>query len=208
MNTLARTLTGAVLVALAAHSHAALTPIFADCDPGVPAWNGAGVACSAIAAQTDATHVNQGAPDGSAYSLGLETMGITGVAVFRASSAFTGTFSVYDLDDGLNAEAADVFVGLADALGQFDSTSLMFAGTVTNGGDHPDTAITDLTVAGLWEFIYVQDASSVQFPNTTSTDGFDLDAITFANDVPEPGSLALALLGLGGLGFTARRRPS
>jgi hypothetical protein len=200
-----RALACASLLVTAANAHAALTPVFADCDPHVPVWNGAGVSCSAIAAQTDATHVNPGAPDGSAYSLGLQTTGITGVAVFRASTAFTGTFSIFDLDDGPAGEAADVFVALADAMGQLDVATLMYAGTVTNGGGNPAAALTDLTVAGSWDFLYLQDASSVEFPMTNSTDGFDVDAIAFGNTVPEPGSLVLALLGLGGLGLTGRR---
>lgn len=193
------------LLALAANAQAALTPVMADCDPNYPVWNGTGVACSAVAAQNDATHVNQGAPDGSAYSLGVETSGVTGVAVFRVSTPFTGTFSVYDFDDGTAGEAADVFVALADVLGNYDATTAMYAGTVSNGGGNPAAAITDLTVAGLWDFIYIQDASTVQFPGTNSTDGFDVDAIAFGNAVPEPTSLMLALLGLGGLGLNRRR---
>ncbi len=207
-NTL-RTLMLAALLNFTINAHAALIPIYADCDPNVPVWNGSGVNCSAVPSQTDATQVNQGAPDGSAYSLGTPTIGIgvTGVALFQVSSPFTGSFSIYDFDDGLADEAADVYVAQADGFGNYDGSTSLYVGTVSNGGANPAAALTDLSVAGFWDFIYIQDASLVQYPGSNTTDGFDIDSIAFHDlvSVPEPSSLLLALLGLGSLGLVRRR---
>jgi hypothetical protein len=198
----------AASVGLAASADAALMPIYADCDPSVPVWNGAGVNCSAVPSQTDATQVNQGAPDGNAYSLGTPTIGVgvTGVAVFQVSSPFPGSFSIYDFDDGLTDEAADVFVALADGSGDYDGSTSLYVGTVSNGGANPALAVTALTVAGFWDFIYIQDASLVQYPGSNTTDGFDIDSIDFGDPVrvPEPSSLLLSLLGLASLGLIRR----
>ncbi|MEZ5892232.1 MAG: VPLPA-CTERM sorting domain-containing protein [Parvularculaceae bacterium] len=184
-----------------AASATTLTPVYADCDAAVPAWNGTGVSCGAA---NDATAVNSGLPDGSFYSIGRETEGVTGVVVYELDAPYSGDVTFFDAIDpaeGVVSEAADVFVAQADAFGDYDSSTAVYVGSLFSNSGIGQT----LSIAGLFQFIYIQDATGVYFPQSNSLNGYDLDSIKFG-EVPLPAAALLFPMGLAGLSFMRRRR--
>ncbi|MEM7739606.1 MAG: VPLPA-CTERM sorting domain-containing protein [Pseudomonadota bacterium] len=90
-------------------------------------------------------------------------------------------------------------IPLADLASFTSNLNYTFAGTATNG-----TAVTEtVTITEQFSYILLVDATKIVFPGSSSTDGFDIDAVA-VNPIPLPG--AALLMGSGLVLAAARRR--
>lgn len=193
----------------AAANAATISPVFADCDAGVANTTEAEatVMCGG-SGRADASAVNLGAPDGAFYSLGIDfDDGYGGIAAFEIDPMFTGPAVVVEVTftPSPHAEAANVFVALADAFGDLDMSTLTQVGIVTNGEGGLVAPITTVNFTGYWNFIAFQDISATYYPGTGSKDGFDLDSISVTT-VPLPAGVLLLGGAVAGLGALRRRK--
>ena len=159
-----------------------------------------------------------GAPDGDFLSLGLtEADGANpGFAVFGFGgltygegsdvTAYEVTFNCTQAEDGscTYPESLAVYYGTDYDFGSHDYSDLSdftLAGEIFNGDAQGGAS---LLIPGSFTYIALVDTTLINFPNSPSTDGFDLDAIG-VNPVPLPGAAALFVPALvaGGL---ARRK--
>jgi hypothetical protein len=144
-----------------------------------------------------------GAPDGIFYS-----MGFGGTAVLGFGEAFYQDATVWEvtLQPGLGGdhdEAVDVFVGSSYLADSFDITSFTFVGTINNklaqGGQ------TLSFSGGPFSYLALVDVTEGMFPDSSSFDGFDLDAVG-VSPVPLPAGGLLLLTAIGGLAAARRRK--
>ena len=201
--------TAATIFIGAAANAATITPVAADCDAGVansPVYD-ASIMCGG-AGRSDASAVNLGAPDGDFYSLGIDLVdGQGGAAIFEIDPMFTGPAVTVEVTytPSPHAEAARVFVLLADAFGAPDIGSRQAVGVVHNGEGGLTAPQTTVNFTGYWNFIAFQDISKQYYPNTASTDGFDIDSVSVTT-VPLPAGVLLLGGAVAGLGALRRRK--
>ncbi|MEM0928218.1 MAG: PEP-CTERM sorting domain-containing protein [Pseudomonadota bacterium] len=90
-------------------------------------------------------------------------------------------------------------VPLADLASFTSGLNYTLAGTATNGSAAAET----VTISETFSYILLVDATKAIFPDSVSTDGFDIDAVA-VDPVPVPG--AALLMGSGLIVAAARRR--
>ncbi|MBB4658647.1 putative porin [Parvularcula dongshanensis] len=165
----------------------------------------------------DATNA-LGAPDGAFLSLGLSDVGYTnpGFAVFSfdgmtfgagsTTTAYEVTFNCSVRPSGACSypESLAVLYGTDYAFGTHDAADLAdftYAGQLFNADAQSGAS---LIIPGTFTYIALVDTTLMNFPNSQSTDGFDVDAVG-VSPVPVPAALPLMAGGLA-LGGMARRR--
>ncbi|MEM1381604.1 MAG: hypothetical protein AAGH41_13370 [Pseudomonadota bacterium] len=139
-----------------------------------------------------------GAPDGSFLALGLSTPNNPGFAVFSFGQQFQGAVSVIEVTFGCqllssgacsHSESVDVLAGDDYAFGSNDFSDLSdftFVGSIINGMAQGGTS---LALPGSFTYLAIVDTTRTLFPNSPSTDGFDVESVgvTLANQaVPVP----------------------
>jgi hypothetical protein len=134
-----------------------------------------------------------GAEDGDFVSLGFFgeiILSFAGNTVFPG-----GGTTVYEVTTNRrndHDEALDVF----SSLGGVET----FIGTIFN-----NVASSSLLVAGTFDSLILRDVTLTYFADTTSFDGFDLDAVSIS-PVPLPAGGLLLLAGIGGFAALRRRK--
>lgn len=209
-------------------------PTFEKTGPGLLVFNGSNKSYSGNTSvmegtlQFDATYngagdfiVNSGATLGGIGNLGASSVALSGTLAPGASAGtFTsggleildGSAFAFELnpnDTTIGSGVNDLVVtGLLDLSGVSDATTLTLdvSDAVTSG---------DFAGIGTWTLFQFAGSSGLIDPNDiaisglapgyTGVIGFDAGAITLSV-VPEPGSIALIGMALGGLGFIRRRR--
>ena len=192
MNAVKTLLAGAALAASAAGANAATyaSEVIAV-NPGV-CNNQPGKVCDPTNPRTTAANA-LGAADNKFYALGLGgdiTLGFG--KSFGASKVSTWEVT-YSRDTG-HDEAVEVY----SVLGGVET----LLGTLTNV-----VGSATLIASTPFQYIKLVDVSKSVFPNTTSFDGFDVDAVSVAA-VPLPAAGAMLLAGLGGFAALRRRKKS
>ena len=158
-----------------------------------------------------------GAPDGDFLTLGLTNADGTnpGFAVFAFDGLTFGqsdatlweiTFNCRPNANGAcnMPEAVDVYYGTDYAFGSGDFADLSdftLAGTIFNGDAQGGAS---LVIPGTFTYIALVDSTLANFPNSSSRDGFEVDALG-VNPVPVPGAALLFAPAIAG-GLIARRR--
>ena len=144
-----------------------------------------------------------GAPDDLFYA-----MGFGGTAVLGFGETFYQDATVWEVtfEPGLSGdhdEAVDVYVGSSYLGGSFDISSFTLVGTINNklaqGGQ------TLSFSGGPFSYLALVDVTKTLFPDTSSFDGFDLNAVG-VSPVPLPAGGLLLLTAIGGLAAARRRK--
>jgi hypothetical protein len=129
---------------------------------------------------------------------------LTGSATLNYAPGFTDGFSFYY--SSAAAATVNVYDGL-NATGNLLASLALTAQFSNNCAGDPNGQFCNWTAVGA---TFTGTAKSIDFGGTVNQVAYD--NITFGsatpggNDVPEPGSLALVGLALGGAGFVSRRR--
>lgn len=193
MNILKTLLASAVLAASAAGANAATY----TADTLVSATAGACEGSASDCAANDRLNANN-AVDGDSstfYSLGLGGSLVVGFSEI-VGSILPSTVSVFEVTFNRgtsHAEAADVY-----AIDESGSESLL--GRITNR-----IGESSVFASSAFQYLKLVDVSEVEFPETTSFDGYDVAKIAIA-PVPLPAGGLLLLGGLGGLAALRRRK--
>jgi len=157
-----------------------------------------------------------GAPDGAFLSLGLTSAASTGFAVFDFGGRFTTQGVVVETTFGCvgptpcshHPERVEILAGDDYAFGGHDLLDLAdftSLGFLDNGDAQLSGGGAAFAIGGTFRYLALIDRSAQR--GTTSTDGFDVDAVgvTLA-PVPVPAALPLMAAGLAGLAIAGRRR--
>lgn len=144
-----------------------------------------------------------GAPQNN-NTINFVSLGKAGALVLSFGTMFHNEVVVWETTFppiGNHIENLAVYVGDGATAG---TASFWFAGTVANGSDGSPISLAGAHLAsGLSAFKYIKLVDTTNYLSSTSTDGFDVDAVG-VQSIPAPGSAALA--GLGGLLIARRRR--
>lgn len=188
---------------------AAVIGIESDCGGTGTGLTGSSFSCSSDADRNDTGNIEifedgTGAGDDDFFSIGLG-----GTLVVEFDPTFQGPAIVIEITNAGAAqhqEAVEIF-GSNDGI---TFTSLGIADNQAGISDGTRGVSTSLSFAGTFAFLGFRDISQSFFAGTSSTDGFDIDAISVnsVTPVPLPASALLLLAGVGGLGALRDRRKS
>lgn len=135
-----------------------------------------------------------GAPDGDFTALGF---GGSIELTFSAAPFPGGTASTYEITTNRtngHDEAAEVYAVLNGVVSPL-------LGVITN----TPSGVGSVIVNGQFDSILIVDITKSVFANTTSFDGFDVDAVGISA-VPLPATALMLLAGIGGLGMMRRKK--
>lgn len=136
-----------------------------------------------------------GLPDDQFVSLGHG-----GSITLDFGVAFTGPGKVWEVSPAdlaslaRNPETADIYTSLADDTFGGGGVQWTLQGSVSNALAQDGQPIT---ILGNWRYLAVLDTAA---PLSKSQNGFDVDAVSVTQVVPEPALLSLFGLGLVGMG--------
>ena len=144
-----------------------------------------------------------GAPDGLFYA-----MGFGGTAVLGFGTNFGSNATVWEVtfDQGWTQghdEAVEVLVGSTYVNGSFDLGSFTLVGQINNKLAQLGQTLS--FSGGPFSFLALRDVTRIEFPGTSSFDGFDLNAVG-VSPVPLPAGGLLLLTAIGGLAVARRRK--
>ena len=191
-----------------APASAAVIGIASDCGIGGTGTGLSGVSFTCgTASRSDTSKINifENAPavgDDQFFSLGLG-----GSLVIQFDPKFKGNTSVVEITNGGVSSSHDEKVEIFGSNDGNIFTSLGFADNQSGINDGTRGTKTTISFAGTYAYLGFLDISKAAFPNTGSTDGFDIDAISVSS-VPLPASALLLMAGVAGLGAMRKRRAS
>lgn len=147
-----------------------------------------------------------GAPDSNFYS-----MGFGGIAVLGFGTKFANAAKVWEvtlepglsIDGGTHKEAVAVYAGSSYVNGSFDYSSFTLVGKINN--QLAQLGQTLSFSGGPFSYLALVDITETEFPDSSSWDGFDLNAVG-VSPVPLPAGGLLLLTAIGGLAAARRRK--
>ena len=144
-----------------------------------------------------------GTPDDLFYA-----MGFGGTAVLGFGETFYKDVTVWEVTfepalSGDHDEAVEVFVGSSYVNGTFDISSFTFVGTINNKLAQLGQTLS--FPGGPFSYVALVDVTKNLFPDSSSFDGFDLNAVG-VSPVPLPAGGLLLLTAIGGLAVARRRK--